>query len=96
MDISDDGRTVHSPPRAASPYYYAENLTTGYILSFSGSKESGWANYYEWQPNPSYFITPTTPSPTWPLSSSRIRCHRNVVVTYSDITSPTSFFTYDI
>jgi hypothetical protein len=105
IDISDDGKTVHRAPRTSTPYYYSENLKTGYILSFSGSKESGWSNTYEGVPNSSYFSMPTTPSPSYPRFNSKIRCHRNVVVTYSDTydlgidaltPSPTSFFTYDI
>jgi hypothetical protein len=105
IDISDDGRTVHRAPITSTPYYYSENLKTGYILSFSGSKESGWSNTYEGVPNPSYFSMPTTPSPSYPRFNSKIRCHRNVVVTYSDTydlgidaltPSPTSFFTYNI
>lgn len=105
IDISDDGRTVHRAPRSSSPYYYSENLKTGYILSFSGSKESGWSYTYEGVPNSSYFSMPTTPSPMYPRFNSKIRCHGNVVVTYSDTydlgidaltPSPTSFFTYNI
>jgi len=102
-DISDDGRTIHTAPTTSTPYYFLPYRETGYIFSFSGSKESGWRTY-QGMPNPSYFRMPTTPSPMYPRFNSKIRCHRNVVVTYSDTydgvyvaaPSPTSFYTYDI